>query len=226
MNLFRNSPINSEKRWEIARIEMIEKQIIGRGIKDKKVIDVMSKVPRHHFCPEVFKEDSYADKSIPIGHGQTISQPYMVAASLESLSLKGNEKILEIGSGSGYVTALLCEMGLTVRAIERISVLSESARTKLEKLGYSNFLLWTADGTYGWNEEAPFDAILSAASGARPPQPWLEQLTSTGTLVMPIGDETNQKLTKVISNTDGTFKIEEIVGCVFVKLIGRHGWKS
>tara|TARA_B100000686_G_scaffold194950_1_gene201876 strand:- start:6028 stop:6708 length:681 start_codon:yes stop_codon:yes gene_type:complete len=226
MNLFRNSPINSEKRWEIARIEMIEKQIIGRGIKDKKVIDVMSKVPRHHFCPEVFKEDSYADKSIPIGHGQTISQPYMVAASLESLSLKGNEKILEIGSGSGYVTALLCEMGLTVRAIERISVLSESARTKLEKLGYSNFLLWTADGTYGWSEEAPFDAILSAASGARPPQPWLEQLTSTGTLVMPIGDETNQKLTKVISNTDGTFKTEEIVGCVFVKLIGRHGWKS
>jgi len=226
MNLFRNSPMNSEKRWEIARIEMIEKQIIGRGIKDKKVIDVMSKVPRHHFCPEVFKEDSYADKSIPIGHGQTISQPYMVAASLESLSLKGNEKILEIGSGSGYVTALLCEMGLTVRAIERISVLSESARTKLEKLGYSNFLLWTADGTYGWNEEAPFDVILSAASGARPPQPWLEQLTSTGTLVMPIGDETNQKLTKVISNTDGTFKIEEIVGCVFVKLIGRHGWKS
>ena len=218
--------MNSEKRWEIARIEMIEKQIIGRGIKDKKVIDVMSKVPRHHFCPEVFKEDSYADKSIPIGHGQTISQPYMVAASLESLSLKGNEKILEIGSGSGYVTALLCEMGLTVRAIERISVLSESARTKLEKLGYSNFLLWTADGTYGWSEEAPFDAILSAASGARPPQPWLEQLTSTGTLVMPIGDETNQKLTKVISNTDGTFKIEEIVGCVFVKLIGRHGWKS
>ena len=226
MNLFRNSPMNSEKRWEIARIEMIEKQIIGRGIKDKKVIDVMSKVPRHHFCQEVFKEDSYADKSIPIGHGQTISQPYMVAASLESLSLKGNEKILEIGSGSGYVTALLCEMGLTVRAIERISVLSESARTKLEKLGYSNFLLWTADGTYGWNEEAPFDVILSAASGARPPQPWLEQLTSTGTLVMPIGDETNQKLTKVISNTDGTFKIEEIVGCVFVKLIGRHGWKS
>ena len=226
MNLFKNSPMNSEKRWEIARLEMIEKQIIGRGIKDKKVIEVMSKVPRHYFCPEVFMEDSYADKSIPIGHGQTISQPYMVAASLESLSLKGNEKILEIGSGSGYVTALLCEMGLTVRAIERISELSDTARKKLEKLGYSNFLLWTADGTYGWNEESPFDVILSAASGTRPPQPWLEQLTNTGTLVMPIGDETNQKLTRIISKKDGTFKIQEIVGCVFVKLIGRHGWKS
>ncbi|MED5579278.1 MAG: protein-L-isoaspartate(D-aspartate) O-methyltransferase [Nitrospinota bacterium] len=226
MNLFKDSPMNSEKRWEIARLEMIEKQIIGRGIKDKKVINVMSKVPRHYFCPEVFKEDSYADKSIPIGHGQTISQPYMVAVSLESLSLKGNEKILEIGSGSGYVTALLCEMGLTVRSIERISELSDTARKKLEELGYSNFLLWTADGTYGWSEEAPFDVILSAASGVRPPQPWLEQLTETGNLIMPIGDEKKQILTKVISDKNGTFKVEEVVGCVFVKLIGRHGWKS
>jgi len=204
---------------------MAEGQLIARGLRDARVIAAMRRVPRHLFVPEVFREEAYSDKALPIGHGQTISQPYMVAASLEALALRGGEKVLEIGAGSGYVTALLAELAGSVRAIERLPELSKSARERLERAGYTNFLLWTADGTYGWPEEAPFDAILAGASALEPPRPWLEQLAPGGRLVMPIGGEEGQVLFRFTREADGSFRrAEELVHCVFVKLVGRYGW--
>jgi len=214
-----------EERFRRARHDMVESQILARGVKDPRVIAAMRRVPRHLFVPEVFREEAYSDKALPIGQGQTISQPYMVAASLEALGLQGGEKVLEIGAGSGYVTALLAELAAKVRAIERVPELSRAARERLERAGCTNFLLWTADGTYGWPEEAPFDAILAAASALEPPQPWLEQLALAGRLVMPLGGEEGQVLVRIAREADGTFRRSgDLVPCVFVRLIGRYGW--
>ncbi len=227
-----NGPGTSRKqkdknRWTTAREAMIRDQLIARGVHDSRVLDAMRRVPRHVFVPDVFRDESYSDRALPIGSSQTISQPYMVAAGLEALGLKGREKVLEIGAGSGYVTALLAELGGTVRAIERLPELTKAARERLEKLGYSNFLLRTADGTYGWLDEAPFDAILAAASALRPPLPWLEQLAPGGCLVMPVGGESGQVLYRFEKDSDGNIaEPKQLVGCVFVKLIGRFGWNE
>lgn len=216
-----------ESRWANARELMIRNQLIARGISDSRVLDAIRSVPRHEFVPEVFREEAYSDRALPIGNGQTISQPYIVALSLEALSLKGGEKVLEIGAGSGYVTALLAELAGTVRAIERIPELTRTARERLERLGYSNFLLRTADGTYGWPDEAPFEAIIAAASAPELPSPWLEQLAPGGRLVFPAGGEEGQVLVCYQKDADG--KLSEptpLTGCVFVKLIGRFGWNE
>ncbi len=216
---------STEDRWSRAREEMIKTQLISRGIGDERVLDAMRRVPRHHFVPEVFRDEAHADRALPIGDAQTISQPYMVAASLEALGLKGGEKVLEIGAGTGYVTALLAELAGSVRAVERVPRLAEAARSRLEGLGYSNFLLRAADGSFGWEDEAPFDAILSAASATRPPRPWLEQLNPGGCLVMPVGGERGQTLARYLKGPEGRLqKPEKLVKCMFVKLIGRHGW--
>lgn len=216
-----------EVRWTGARESMIRHQLIGRGIHDSRVLDAMRRVPRHEFVPEVFREEAYSDRALPIGNSQTISQPYMVALSLEALALKGGEKVLEIGAGSGYVTALLAELAGTVRAIERIPELTEVARERLEKLGYANFLLRTADGTYGWPDEAPFDAIIAAAAAPDLPDPWLEQLAPGGRLVVPVGGESGQVLLRYEKDIEGNLsEPKQMTGCVFVKLIGRFGWNE
>ena len=206
---------------------MVDKQIIARGIADDRVIDALREVPRHHFAPEIFRETAYADKALPIGHGQTISQPYMVAAALEALELKGGEKVLEIGAGSGYLTALLGRLVGSVRAIERVPELAVRARERLDSFGLTNYMLWTADGTYGWPEEAPFDAIVSAASAPRLPEPWMQQIAPGGRIVMPLGE--GEKQTLVRFRASGTGKMpppEELVNCVFVKLVGKYGWEN
>ncbi len=206
---------------------MVEGQIIARGIADARVLDALREVPRHHFAPEIFLETAYADKALPIGHGQTISQPYMVAATLEALELRGGEKVLEIGAGSGYLTALLGRLAGSVRAIERVPELAVRARERLDSFGLTNYMLWTADGTYGWPEEAPFDVIVSAASAPSVPAPWMQQIAPGGRIVMPLGEGEKQTLVRYrVSRKGEILAPEELVNCVFVKLVGKYGWEK
>ena len=206
---------------------MVEGQIIARGIADARVIEALREVPRHHFAPDIFLETAYADKALPIGHGQTISQPYMVAATLEALELRGGEKVLEIGAGSGYLTALLGRLAGSVRAIERVPELAVRARERLDSFGLTNYMLWTADGTYGWPEEAPFDVIVSAASAPLVPEPWKQQIAPGGRIVMPLGEGEKQTLVRCRASQSGQLLTpEELVNCVFVKLVGKYGWEK
>lgn len=222
-----NGKGDERSRWRRARERMVEKQIVARGVRDARVIDALREVPRHHFAPDIFQEAAYADKALPIGRGQTISQPYMVAATLEALELRGGEKVLEIGAGSGYLTALLARLSSAVRAIERVPELSERARERLDSLGLTNYMLWTADGTCGWPEEAPFDVIVSAASAPRVPSPWAGQLAPGGRIVMPIGEGEKQTLVRRRASKRGDLLApEELVDCVFVKLVGKYGWEK
>ncbi len=222
-----NGREDARSPWRRARDEMVEKQIVARGIGDARVLEALRDVPRHHFAPDIFKENAYADKALPIGHGQTISQPYMVAATLEALELRGGEKVLEIGVGSGYLTALLARLAGVVRAIERVVELSMKARERLDSFGVTNYMLWTADGTYGWPQEAPFDVIVSAASAPRVPVPWIGQLAPGGRIVMPLGEGKKQTLVRYrASETGEMLTPEELVNCVFVKLVGKYGWEK
>ncbi len=206
---------------------MVARQIVARGIADARVLDALREVPRHHFAPDIFRETAYADKALPIGHGQTISQPYMVAATLEALELKGAEKVLEIGAGSGYLTALLGRLAGSVRAIERVPELATRARERLDSFGLTNYMLWTADGTYGWPDEAPFDVIVSAASAPSVPAPWMQQTAPGGRIVMPLGEGEKQTLVRYrVSGSSGVSAPEELVNCVFVKLVGKYGWEK
>jgi protein-L-isoaspartate(D-aspartate) O-methyltransferase len=204
---------------------MVEDQIISRGIKDARVIAAMRKVPRHLFVEEALQSQAYSDHPLPIGEKQTISQPYMVALMTEALQLKGNEKVLEIGGGSGYQTAILAELSGKVFSIERIRSLAIRARQLLYELGYYNVELKIFDGTYGWMEEAPFDAIVVAAGAPDIPQPLLDQLAMDGRLVIPVGDAYVQDLIRVTKTVEG-IKREDLGGCRFVKLIGRYGWET
>ncbi len=204
---------------------MVEDQIISRGIKDVRVIAAMRKVPRHLFVEEALQSQAYSDHPLPIGEKQTISQPYMVALMTEALQLKGKEKVLEIGGGSGYQTAILAELSEKVFSIERIRSLAIRARQLLYELGYYNVELKIFDGTYGWMEETPFDAIIVAAGAPDIPQPLLDQLAIDGRLVIPVGDAYVQDLIRVTKTEEGT-KREDLGGCRFVKLIGRYGWET
>jgi len=208
-----------------ARSKMVEDQIISRGIKDAQVIAAMRKVPRHLFVEEALQSQAYSDHPLPIGEKQTISQPYMVALMTEALQLKGKEKVLEIGGGSGYQTAILAELSEKVFSIERIRSLAIRARQLLYELGYYNVELKIFDGTYGWMEEAPFDAIIVAAGAPDIPQPLLDQLAMDGRLVIPVGDAYVQDLIRVTKTEEG-IKREDLGGCRFVKLIGRYGWET
>jgi len=208
-----------------ARSKMVEDQIISRGIKDARVIAAMRKVPRHLFVEEALQSQAYSDHPLPIGEKQTISQPYMVALMTEALQLKGKEKVLEIGGGSGYQTAILAELSEKVFSIERIRSLAIRARQLLYELGYYNVELKILDGTYGWMEEAPFDAIIVAAGTPDIPRPLLDQLAMGGRLVIPVGDAYVQDLIRITKTEEGT-KREDLGGCRFVKLIGRYGWET
>ncbi|MEK6599032.1 MAG: protein-L-isoaspartate(D-aspartate) O-methyltransferase [Deltaproteobacteria bacterium] len=209
-----------------SRQRMVETQIIPRGIKDKRVIEAMLTIPRHLFVPEeALWSQAYSDYPLPIGERQTISQPYIVAFMTEALELKGTEKVLEIGTGSGYQTAILSMLTEKVYSIERISSLAARARKVLDSLGCSNVVINIGDGTLGWSEEAPFDAILTTAAAPDIPKCYVEQLNIGGKLVIPVGDEYSQTLVKIMKTKEGIIK-QELGGCRFVKLVGRYGWKA
>lgn len=211
--------------YRIARERMVETQIKARGIKDPKVLQAMLKVPRHLFVDEALQDQAYGDFPLPIGEGQTISQPYIVALMTEALELTGNERVLEIGTGSGYQTAILAEIALWVYTIERYHKLAEKAKKILFKLGYKNISFKVGDGTLGWAEASPFDAIIVTAAAPQIPKPLVDQLTEGGRIVIPVGDEFSQILVKGIKKGD-TLKIQELEPVRFVKLIGAYGFKE
>jgi len=211
--------------YEKERNLMVERQILVRGVKDDRVLSAMRKVPRHEFLPEALRGMVYGDSALPLGEGQTMSQPYMVALMTELLGLRGEERVLEIGTGSGYQAAVLAEVCGKVYTVERIKTLADRARATLDRLGYKSVAIKVYDGTYGWKEMAPFDAIMVTAGSPDIPAPLLEQLKEGGRMVIPVGDRYGQELVKVTKTAEGT-NIERSVPCVFVPLIGNHGWKE
>jgi protein-L-isoaspartate(D-aspartate) O-methyltransferase len=211
--------------YKHARERMIKTQLIPKGITDKLVLKAMSKVHRHLFLEEALAGEAYNDHPVPIGYKQTISQPYIVALMTQILKLTGKEKTLEIGTGSGYQTAILAELSLKVYTIERIRPLMEKARYLLNSLDYTNILFKYYDGTLGWQEYAPYNAIIVTAGAPQIPETLVEQLAEGGRMVIPVGGKTNQELIEVIRLKTG-YKTVRHGGCRFVDLIGAHGWKE
>ena len=207
------------------RLNMVDVQLAHRGIKDECVLDAMSKVPRHLFIPSELASVAYADQPISIGEYQAIYHPYIVALMSECLGLSGGEKILELGTGSGYQTAVLAELGFSVYTIERISTLSISAQRTLKHLGYENIKFKVGDGTIGWSENAPYDRIMVTAGAPKVSQVLIDQLSEGGKIVIPVGNSFSQELV-VVSKINGKIKTENICGCMFVPLIGKHGWNK
>jgi len=211
--------------YAVARQRMVAEQLLRRGIQDQRVLQAMGKVHRHLFVEEALWARAYGDYPLPIGEKQTISQPFMVALMTEALELKGHERILEVGTGSGYQTAILAELAAKVYSIERISALAMRAIRRIESLGYYNVLIRVGDGSVGWKEMAPFDAILVTAGTPQVPIRLVEQLGEDGRLVVPVGQAENQVLrkgTKKGANIHWT----ELGNCVFVKLVGEQGWSD
>jgi len=209
--------------YESLRLRMVERQIRARGVRDERVLEAMRKVPRHVFVPPDLVDEAYEDHPLSIGKGQTISQPYIVALMTEALELEGNEKVLEVGTGSGYQTAILAELAREVYSIERIPELAREAERRLEDLGYTNVHIKVGNGTLGWPEEAPFDAIMVTAGAPKVPGPLKAQLADGGRLVIPVGSEFHQILYRVKRQKD-TFSEEALTSCVFVPLVGEEGW--
>ncbi len=213
-------------RDERARRErMVKTQLVPRGIRDERVLRAMREVPRHRFVGEDLQDEAYDDHPMPIGHKQTISQPYIVALMTQALELTGAERTLEIGTGSGYQTAVLAELSREVYTVERIPELLERAKAALNGLGYANIRFKAFDGTLGWDEHKPFDAVLVTAGSPGVPDPLREQLAEGGRLVIPIGNRHSQELVRV-RRTGGRFEESYLGGCRFVNLIGVHGWKD
>ncbi len=193
------------------------------GIHDEKVLSVMEKIPRHLFVPEYMRHLAYEDSPLPIGHGQTISQPYIVALMTEALELQGEEKVLEIGTGSGYQTAILAELAREIFSIERLHTLAEGARRRLELLGYGNVHVRVGDGTLGWPEEAPFHRIIVTGGLPQLPHSLWEQLADGGRLIAPIGGRYDQYLWLYIKER-GAQRKRALCPCTFVPIVGAHGW--
>jgi protein-L-isoaspartate(D-aspartate) O-methyltransferase len=214
-------------RYVKKRERMVDSQVRARGICDTRLLKIMETLPRHLFLDEALRDQGYNDNPLPIDEGQTISQPYIVALMTEALGLEGTEKVLEIGTGSGYQTALLAELAEAVFSIERLASLATRARRILDSLNYYNVAIRIGDGTYGWNEEAPFDAIIVTAGAPQIPKTYLEQLAVGGRLVIPVGSRQSQILTKItrLSEDINDIKKENLGGCRFVDLIGEHGWE-
>lgn len=207
------------------RKRMVEEQLIARGIKDPRVLEAFQQVPRHKFVLEKYLDSAYGDFPLPIGAGQTISQPYMVALMTQCLELAGGEAVLEIGTGSGYQTAILAELAGQVYSVERLSSLTEKAERTLKILGYHNVQIKVANGTMGWPEFALYDGIIVTAGAPDIPKPLIEQLKIEARLVVPIGTNFNQILT-VVKKHKTKIETNEICGCVFVPLLGKHGWRK
>jgi protein-L-isoaspartate(D-aspartate) O-methyltransferase len=209
-------------------MKMVETQIKDRGISDIRVLRAMETIPRHLFVDEGLIEQAYHDSPLPIEEHQTISQPYIVALMTQALELKGRERVLEIGTGSGYQTAVLAYLADRVFSVERIASLATNARRILDKLNIFNVAIRVGDGSYGWREEAPFDAIITTAAVPEIPQYLLEQLAAGGRMVVPSGVrdvQTLYKLTRSIENPQEIIQ-EDLGGCRFVSLIGESGWKK
>lgn len=211
--------------YEVLRKRMVNEQLILRGIKNQRVLDAFYKVERHKFIPQDLRTSAYADFPVPIGEGQTISQPYIVALMTESLDLTGEEKVLEIGMGSGYQAAILAELVGEVYTIERFENLAKKAEAVLGELGYTNIKIKVGDGTLGWPEAAPFDRIIITAASPQIPPPLIEQLNESGKLILPLGETFSQVLT-LVEKTGGELKYFEICSCVFVPLLGKYGWQN
>lgn len=209
--------------FKSAREKMVRTQIAARGIRDEGVLEAMSKVPRERFVLSGYEDQAYSDHPLPIGHDQTISQPYIVALMTEALQLKGEENTLELGTGSGYQAALLAELSREVYTVERIASLLEKAKKTLEDLGYENIHFKVHNGTTGWAEHAPYDAIIVTAGAPKIPKPLLDQLAEGGRMVIPVGNRFSQELMRV-TRKDGELKEESLGGVRFVDLIGEFGW--
>jgi protein-L-isoaspartate(D-aspartate) O-methyltransferase len=205
---------------------MVQEQIIARGISSPRVIETLLKIPRHLFVQEAMADQAYSDGALPIGEKQTISQPYMVALMSELLELKPQDHVLEIGTGSGYQTAVLASLCRRVWTIERIRPLAMQARKVLDALHLLNVNIKVGDGTLGWPEEAPFDAILVTAGAPAVPEALAQQLAPGGRLVIPVGDAANQTILRIRKQADGSLTSETGVGCRFVPLIGQQGWQT
>ena len=208
-----------------ARERMVETQIAGRGIQDERVLEAMRKVPRHMFVDEALREQAYNDHPLPIAEKQTISQPYVVGLMTESLALTGSEKVLEIGTGSGYQSAVLAELADRVFSIERYPDLAHRANSVLQKLGYKNVIIRVGDGSLGWPDDAPFDGVVVTAGTPKIPQPLVDQLAMGGRLVVPVGDRFGQDLVVVRRLADGIRKTS-LGGVRFVDLVGKWGWNE
>jgi protein-L-isoaspartate(D-aspartate) O-methyltransferase len=211
--------------FERERTRMVEEQLVRRGVTDPRVLTAMRRVPRHLFVQEAFRERAYGDHPLPIGEEQTISQPYIVGLMSSLLNLTGTEKVLEVGTGSGYQTAVLAELARRVCSIERLPGLAMRARALLEGLGYTNVWVRVGNGTLGWPDEAPFDRILVAAGGPSVPPPLFDQLADGGRMVVPLGDAANQTLT-LVENVGGQMRTQAFGDCSFVKLVGKYAWDA
>jgi protein-L-isoaspartate(D-aspartate) O-methyltransferase len=213
------------KEYAPQRAEMIEKQLRRRGITDGAVLAAMLAVPRHEFVPEELRSRAYEDAPLPIGSGQTISQPYIVAAMTSALRLQPGDRVLEIGTGCGFQAAVLSHLAKEVFTIELRPELASAASEKLARLGYHNVHVHCGDGTLGLPEFAPFDAILVAAAAPEVPEPLLAQLGEAGRLIIPVGDADNQEL-RLVEKHAGVFSTKMLEGCRFVPLVGHHGWQK
>lgn len=205
---------------------MVRKYLQGRGILDQRVLQAFRDVPRHSFLDPGMWKEAYGDHPLPIGHQQTISQPYIVAKMLQELNLRPEHKVLEIGTGSGYQTAILARLVRQVYSIERIAELARRAQGALSRLGVLNATVKVFDGTYGWSEMAPFDRIVVSAAAPEVPAPLTDQLAVGGQLLVPVGDVHSQTLILITRTESGKLTASELDGCVFVKLVGRYGWEK
>ena len=213
------------KSIDHSRNIMLREHLQGRGIIDQSVLKAMREIPREEFVGEPFYEGAYGDHPLPIAEGQTISQPYIVAYMAEALELSATDRVLEIGTGSGYAAAVLSRIVKNVYTVERLSGLAESARRRLERLGYTNIIVHKGDGTLGWPEHAPYDAIVVTAGAPNVPKPLLEQLAIGGRLVIPVGSSTEvQELVRVRRVSEHDYRSENLCGVRFVPLIGTEGW--
>ena len=210
--------------YKFERAMMVVTQLEARGITDQRVLAAMRKIPRHLFVGKGYQDQAYGDFPLPIGYGQTISQPYIVAEMTQLLELTPDDRVLEIGTGSGYQTAILAELASRVYTIERISDLLIEAKRRLDQLKYVNVVMRCSDGTNGWIDESPFDAIIVTAGAPQMPEPLKEQLAIGGRFVIPVGDAYSQVLMKISRKKD-RFMENAMGGCRFVKLIGKHGWE-
>lgn len=207
------------------RSRMVETQIAARGVKDERVLSAMRSVPRHLFVPAAYRDVAYSDCPLPIGRGQTISQPYIVAVMTELLAVKPEDRVLEIGAGSGYQAAILARLAKTVISIERINEVAEMARENLSRFGIGNVKIITGDGTIGYPEQAPYDAVLITAATPEVPPPLIDQLAEGGRLVAPVGSRDLQELVRITKKKDQAIR-EFFGGVVFVPLLGRYGWNE
>lgn len=220
-----NPTVPRSDTFEAARHAMVESQIRRRGIRDEAVLRAMASAPRHEFLPEEFRSRAYEDVPLPIGEGQTISQPYIVAAMTAALGLSGEERVLEVGGGYGYQAAVLASLSKEVFTVEYRTELATEAAVRLARLGYENAHVFCGDGTLGLPDFAPFQAILVAAAGPKIPVPLLEQLAAGGRMVAPVGNTENQEL-QLIRRVHDTFHTTILEPCRFVPLVGAHGWKE